>query len=96
YTKIKIGNSLHSDWYWLGEWLHQKLGLTGKEALYFSAQSKGWPLDRKTCEVILTECLQCRLKLQTRHPAKAPPPHINQGKTLWSGLMPPTQSRFSS
>lgn len=22
--KIKIGNSLNPEWYWLGEWLHQK------------------------------------------------------------------------
>lgn len=68
----------------MGEWLHQKLGHTGKEVLYFAAQSTGWPLDRKTCEVILTECPQRRLKLQTNRPAKAPLLHINQGKTLWS------------
>ncbi|KAK4811127.1 hypothetical protein QYF61_019758 [Mycteria americana] len=82
-TKIrKI--TLNPEWYRLGEWLHQSLGHTGKEALYFAAQSKGWPINRKTCATILTECPQCRLKLQADHPAKAPPLHINEGKTLWS------------
>jgi len=33
---------------------------------------------------MVTECPQCRLKLQTNHPAKAPLLHINQGKLLWS------------
>uniref|UniRef100_A0A663E0U5 Uncharacterized protein n=1 Tax=Aquila chrysaetos chrysaetos TaxID=223781 RepID=A0A663E0U5_AQUCH len=59
-------------------------GHTGKEALYFAAQSKGWPTNRKTCETILTEFHQCRLKLQADHPAKASPLHISEGKTLWS------------
>ncbi|KAF1541853.1 hypothetical protein FQV19_0015112, partial [Eudyptula minor] len=71
--------ALNPEWYRLGEWLHQNLGHTGKEALYFC-----WPINRKTCETILTECSQCRLKLQTDHPAKTPPLHINEGKTLWS------------
>ncbi|KAK4810584.1 hypothetical protein QYF61_007321 [Mycteria americana] len=75
---------LNPEWYRLGEWLHQSLGHTGKEALCFAAQSKGWPINRKTCETILTECPQCRLKLQADHPAKAPPLHINEGKALWS------------
>uniref|UniRef100_A0A8C3H2J4 Uncharacterized protein n=1 Tax=Corvus moneduloides TaxID=1196302 RepID=A0A8C3H2J4_CORMO len=61
-----------------------KLGHTGKEALCFAAQSKGWPLNRKTCATILTECCQYRLKLQLEHPAKAPPLHISKGKALWS------------
>lgn len=68
----------------MGEWLHQKLGHTDAEALYFVAQSKGWPHNRKTYETILTECPQCRLKLQLDHPAKAPPLHISKGKALWS------------
>ena len=82
--KIDIEDSSDPTWYRLGEWLHQKLGHTGREALYFSAQSRGWPLSRKTCETILTECPQCKLKLQMDHPAKAPPLHIKEGKTLWS------------
>ncbi|KAK4810477.1 hypothetical protein QYF61_004257 [Mycteria americana] len=51
---------------------------------HFAAQSKGWPISRKSCETILTECPQCRLKLQADHPAKAPPLHISEGKALWS------------
>lgn len=33
---------------WTIKWLHQKLGHTGREALYFAAQSQGWPLNRKS------------------------------------------------
>uniref|UniRef100_A0A8C4U3K2 Uncharacterized protein n=1 Tax=Falco tinnunculus TaxID=100819 RepID=A0A8C4U3K2_FALTI len=67
-------NSLNPEWYRLGEWLHQKLGHTGKAALYFAAQRK----------VILTECPQCKLRLQTDHPAKVSPLYISKGKPLWS------------
>ncbi|KAK4806797.1 hypothetical protein QYF61_005593, partial [Mycteria americana] len=51
---------------------------------FTAIKSKGRPINRKTCETILTECPQCRLKLQADHPAKAPPLHINEGKALWS------------
>lgn len=68
----------------MGECLHQNLGYTGEEAFYFPAQSKDWPINRKTCETILTESPQCILKLQADRPVKAKPLHINEGKTLWS------------
>lgn len=55
----------------------------GQEVLYFAAQSQGWYFSRKTGKTILTECPQCKLKLQTYHPAKAPPLHISKAKTLW-------------
>lgn len=51
---------------------------------HFAAQSKGWPISRKPCETVLTECPQRRPRLRADHPAKAPPLHINEGKTLWS------------
>lgn len=43
-----VPESLNTELYWLGEWLHQNLGHTGKEALYFEAQNKGCPINRKT------------------------------------------------
>jgi len=80
--EIKTENTLNSEWYQLGEWPHQKLSHTGGEALFFAAQSRGLPLSRKTCETVLTECPGCKLKLQTHHPAKAPPLRISWAKAL--------------
>lgn len=84
-TKIR-NITLNHEWYLLEEWLHENLGHTGKEALYFAAHSKGWPINRKTCQIVLVKRPQGRLKLQLDHPAKAPVLHIGKGKTLWSTL----------
>lgn len=71
-------------WYRLGEWSHCKLRHTGQEALFFAAQSRGWPITRKICKDILTQCPQCQLRLGQNHPDQALPLHIRSNKTLCS------------
>ncbi|KAK4830420.1 hypothetical protein QYF61_011044 [Mycteria americana] len=38
----------------------------------------------KTCEAILTVCLQRRIRLKADHPNQSAAQHIRQGKALWS------------
>lgn len=83
-SQIRVMTCEKEDWDHSAERLHIKQGHSGKADLYYECQSWGWPVPMKNCDVILTACPQCWIRLKATHPYQAPTQCIKQGKALQS------------